>query len=147
MLGNCPALAWSRTFCVPGNLQVLDSPRKKIKSELELLVEVVLFMGYQEKHFMSPHMGDCGVARFIWVEIRGCSSVPSPSITPWKKSNHVLSEAKTKVSVQSFSFIVQALAVLVPVQVAKHYSKFFCCTQAPTGACVWSLHGSWPHGC
>ena len=68
--------------------------------------------------FEDPGTGECGVARFIQVEIEGCTCVPSLSASPWKRSSCVFSKARTKASVQSFCFIVKALAVPAPIHVA-----------------------------
>ena len=67
-------------------------------------------MWSQGKHSEDPHVGDCRVAWFIRVGIEASpwvSNVPSPSVPPWKKFEHVLSEANTKASVQSFCFILK----------------------------------------
>ena len=64
--------------------------------------------GSQGKHSKDSPTGDCGVARIIQVQLCPLvSRVPSPSVLPWKKSNRVLSKAKTKASVQSFCFILK----------------------------------------
>ena len=50
------------------------------------------FMGSRAKHFTNAHTGDCGVARFIWVE--GCPCVPSWSTLHEKSPT--LSSARTR---------------------------------------------------
>ena len=63
-----------------------------------------------EKQFKYPHTGDCGVAWFNPVDIEDASGVSkdvSPSVPTWKKSNHILSKAKTKANVQSFYFLLK----------------------------------------
>lgn len=55
---------------------------------------------------MDPHMGDGDVARFIRVVAPGFPMFNSVHLT-WEKSNLVFINAKTKVSVQSFFFILK----------------------------------------
>ena len=73
-------------------------------------------MGSEGKHSKDPPTADCGVARwFIQVEIKAApwvSSVPSLSAPPWRKSNCVLSKAKTIANIQNFCFVLK----LSPVQ-------------------------------
>ena len=67
-------------------------------------------MRSQGKHSKDPYMRECDVTRFMLVEIEAALSVlnvPSLSILPWKKSNCLLSKAKTKVKTQSFCFILK----------------------------------------
>ena len=67
------------------------------------------FTGLRGKRSKNPHTGDCGVARWF-IQVETCpwiSSFSSPSIPPWKKSNRVLSKAKTKARVQSFCFTLK----------------------------------------
>ena len=74
-------------------------------------------MALQGKHSKNPHIGDCGMARwFIQVEIcLWVSKVLSRSVPPLKKFNNVFIKAKTKVSVQSFCFMLK-LSTLEPMQ-------------------------------
>lgn len=82
----------------------------------------------------------------VKVELKGCPCVLSLHILPQENSNRVLSKVKTKDSVQSFCFIVLALAVWIPIQVAWPCSWLCYCTRVLLGACVWNLHCHWPPG-
>ena len=107
-----------------------------------LPVKEGLFHGLTRKAFRRP------VHRRLW-----CGKIFSGGnrrlalclifVPPWKKSIHVFSKGKTKVSVQSFSFIFK-LVLWSPQAVAKcsqscpgslACSWLCCCTQAP----AWSL--------
>ena len=75
-------------------------------------------------------MRDCGVAKFIWVEIcLWVSNFPSPSVAPWKKSNRAFHKDKTKVSVQSFCFILK----LSPWELTQSAADPVPATARPTG--------------
>ena len=52
--------------------------------------------GVSGKAFQETHKGGWGLARFIWVEIEGCSCVPSPSILPWKSPATTSAKPKQK---------------------------------------------------
>ena len=87
-----------------------------------LLMEVGLLHRITRKP-LHRCRGDCGVARFIQVEMEGCPCVPSPIIPRWKKSNCASHKARTKASVQSFCAIFPTLVVSVPIQVAELRSR------------------------
>ena len=88
-------------------------------------------VGSQEKYFTEPHTGGYGLARFFWVDIcPWVSNVPSPSVLPWKKSNYVLSKAKTKARVQNFCLTLK-LSLPEPVWSAEDYMA-----SGHTTACV-----------
>lgn len=53
------------------------------------------------------------MTRFIWEGCHWVSNVPSLSDWPWKKSNYVFNKAKTKVSVQSFCFLLKLMESLI----------------------------------
>ena len=82
-----------------------------------LLVEIRLSHSSTTKHSKEPTHGGLWWGMVYLCRDRGCplgfSHAPSPSVSPWKKLNHVLSKAKTKASVQSFCFIIK-LSLLEP---------------------------------
>lgn len=73
-------------------------------------------MGSQGKHAEDPGMKRCDVASSIQVELcLWIANFPSASVPPWKRSNRVRSEAKTKASVHCSCFILK-LSPLEPTQ-------------------------------
>ena len=74
-----------------------------------LFVEIRLFHGITRKAFRRPMLGRswcCGCCGKVYSGGR-LPPCPISVILPWEESNRVLSEAKTKASVQSFCFILK----------------------------------------
>ena len=117
-------------------------------------MEIRLFHKITSKAHQDPHVGDRGVVWFICVEIEAVpwvSSVPSSSVLRYKKSNCVLSKAKTEASVQSFFFILN-LSPLEPVVAAKQSQSLsrqlslFPAAQVAEVTWLLAMRLLWPHG-
>lgn len=100
-----------------GDIPVLTMIHIQVFSFLQLALQTCPWkpgssVGSGEKHFKDPHTGSNGVTSFIYEEKSKelpswVPNVPFPSVLPWRKSNHVFIQVKTKASVQNVYFILK----------------------------------------
>lgn len=97
-----------------------------------LLVKIMFFHRIRGKHPTDPPMGDCGVARFIRVAAPGFPMSISVRLTMGKIQS-CLHQGQTKVSVQSFCFMI-SVSCLEPTRSALDPRQL---PDPPGNTCSW----------